>query len=317
MNWEPLIPGDIIDIIAPGYPVKPEVLSLVKKKIKKHGYTPRVSPYLLAPQFFHSNSDQVRLSQLKAALVAKDSKAVWCLRGGYGSNRLIPGLGKIKKMYKPKIFIGISDITSLHVFLNQKWQWPTLHGALLDRVVESSQEEIWLNELFDILVGQKKEVLFSDLRPMNNKARRLRKKEAMIVGGNLTTLQSALGTPFEVQTKGRFLFLEDIGERGYRIDRMLVHLKQAGCLKDCEGVLFGHFVGGDEPANSEKAVLNRVEEALVRFAMENPSLPIWNGVESGHGKFLRTLPLGTSAMMVRDNHSKTSHFCLHIKTGCR
>ncbi len=312
-KWEKLNPGDVIDIIAPGYATKPETVELAKEFLRSRNYVPRVPDDLLSPQYFHSNSDAVRLRHVKEALKAKDSKAVWCLRGGYGTNRLLPELARLQAPKKAKIFIGISDVTSLHLFLNQSWKWCTLHATLLDRPAEKRIDAKIVNETFDILSGERREISFAGLRALNPKAVKVARKKAVLVGGNLTTLQSAIGTPWSIKTAGRFLFLEDLGERGYRIDRMLEHLKQAGRLKSCAGILLGQFVGGDEPTSQNGVAVNRVNEALQRFADENPSLPVWSGVESGHGDILRALPLGTSAMVKQVNGVIT----LSVETGGR
>ncbi len=313
VKWEKLQPGDVIDIIAPGYPTKPEIIEAGKIILQERGYIPRVPADILSPQFFHSNSDEARFAQAKKALLAKDSKAIWCLRGGYGSNRLLPELAKIKKPNRAKIFIGISDVTSLHLFLNQNWKWCTLHATLLDRLAENRIDAVLAQEIFDIINGKKHEMLFTGLKPLNARAEKTKKHQARIVGGNLTTLQCSIGTPWALKTSGEFLFLEDLGERGYRIDRMLVHLKQAGRLKNCEGILLGHFTGGDEPLSPEGTTSNRVHEALQRFADENPNLPVWSGIESGHGELLRTLPFGTPATIVQKN----GEISLNVETGSR
>ncbi|GIL18405.1 MAG: hypothetical protein BroJett040_21560 [Oligoflexia bacterium] len=303
-----LQPGDIIDVIAPGYVSTEAELRGAIEYLKSHGFVPRVPDDLLSPEYFHSNSDQVRFEHLKTALLAKDSKAIWCLRGGYGSNRLIPLLGKIKKPTRAKLLIGISDITSLHLFLNQKWKWPSLHASLLDRlgagkVPQEIQEELW-----DILRGEEKETIFSGLAPLNEKARRVKKIQASVVGGNLTVLQSTLGTSISVKAKGSFLFIEDIGERGYRIDRMLEQMKQAKVFQGCRGLLVGHFIGGEEPGNHT----SRCQEALQRFADEN-LLPVFSQVQAGHDMNQYPLPLGTKAQLSGGNNSWT----LKVQTGLK
>jgi muramoyltetrapeptide carboxypeptidase len=294
-KWKKLKSGDIIDVVAPGYATSPETLFSVEKLLREQGFVPRIPNDLLNPIHFHSNSDQVRFGHLKKALLAKDSVAVWCLRGGYGSNRLLPALAKLTAPKAAKVFIGISDVTSLHVFLNQKWKWCTLHAALLDRMASGRMPEGTFSETLSLLKGDLEEMTFSNLIPLNTKAKTVKNIRSAIVGGNLTTLQGSLGTPWSIKTKDRFLFLEDIGERGYRVDRMLEHLKQSGTLQGCKGILLGHWVGGNEPAESGEIARSRVQEALDRFAKENPSLPIWSGIESGHDVQLRALPFGSEA----------------------
>jgi len=314
-KWEKLNPGDIVDIVAPASGTAKEVVEAAQKVLRDHGFTPRVPQEILEPVFYHSNSDKKRLEQLKEALLANDSKAIWCLRGGYGSNRLLPGLSRLKKPKKAKVLIGISDLTSIHLFLNQKWKWASLHASLIDRLTDGRLPKDNVAEIFSVLQGEQKTVEFVKLIAMNRAAKKIKMRKAPIVGGNLVTLQSSLGTPWAVQTKGNFLFIEELAERGYRIDRILVHLQQSGKLQGCKGILLGHFIGGDEPKNEAESgvVKNLVVEALQRFSDEQNSIPVWSGIESGHGENLRTLPFGMPASLTQKN----GEIILSVETGCR
>lgn len=307
-KWNKLKPNDLIDVIAPGYPVEQEVLEKSAQALEDLGYRVRVPKNLLQPDYFHSNSDLNRFSHLKAALTAKDSAAIWCLRGGYGSNRLIPYLEKLKQPKLNKLFIGISDVTSLHLFLNQKWKWSTLHGTLLDRLGKKTLPKEILTETLDVLTGNSDEVIFSNLVAINTAAKKVKDLKGTVVGGNFIVLQTSLGTKTQINLKKKFLFIEEYGERGYRIDRTFEHFKQAGAFRDCLGVLIGQFVGGNELDGS-----SRIQEAVSRFALENPQLPVFTGVESGHGERLRPLPFNTEAKIIRNKDL----FNLHVKTGCK
>lgn len=297
-----LKPGDVIDVIAPGYGVEPEVLQKAEVALRQFGFQPRIPAELLAPVDFHSNSDAARWAFLKSALLSKDSSAIWCVRGGYGSNRLLPQLAKLSKPKRQKLLIGISDITSLHQFLNQVWRWPTLHAALLDRVAKGNLPDQHLQETLRCLRGEQVEVVHQ-LQALNPAARACDKTKlgltGVVRGGNLTTLQSSIGTPWSPKFRGCFVFLEDIGERGYRVDRMLEQFVQAGLFRGAKGVLFGHFTGGEEPTTAAQAGHSRVPEALQRFATLQQDLPVWSGIESGHGADLRPVPLQTPAVLQR------------------
>lgn len=293
-KWQALKPGDIIDVVAPGYSCSLQELENGVREIESWGFRVRFDKKILSPVSFHSNSDQERFRQLKNALTNKQSKAVWCLRGGYGSNRLLPWLDQIEKPTQTKLFIGLSDITSLHVFLNQKWNWATIHGPLVDRIGKKLLSPEHKDEIIRLVMGQNIEVRLNGLQPMNKSALKIKELNGKIIGGNLTVLQSSLGTPYSVKLMNKFLFIEDLGERGYRVDRMLEQLLQTGILKQCLGILIGDFTGGDEP-NGE----NRVWEALDRFA-DLHTLPLWKGVQSGHGAIQRPLPLNVDARLTRD-----------------
>ena len=292
-SWKPLQKGDLVDLLAPGYPVEKERIEAGVHILKTWGLRVRQAPDLIKPFHFHAQTDEKRLASLLKILAARDSQAAWCVRGGYGSNRLIPGLLKNRVIQVPKIFIGISDVTSLHLFLNQKWKWKTLHGPLLDRLGAGTLPPEYLEELRSLLFGESKEVLFEDLQPMNKSALKKQKITGIVTGGNLTVLQSALATKLQPRLDGKILFLEDTGERGYRVDRMLEQFKQAGLFHKCAAVVFGPFLGGSEP---RKEGFSFIPFALERFA-EGISVPVWQGIEVGHGERQRCLPLGSPATL--------------------
>lgn len=288
--------GDVIDIVAPGSPCSKEVFEHAVAWIKAQGYIPRYPQDMLAPEIFISNTDEKRLQFLVEALKNKESKAVWCLRGGYGAIRLVPQLLKIKKLPQKKLFIGYSDVTTIHLWLNQKMKWPTVHGPLLDRCGQNQLSENNKNELLSVLSGQKKEVYFSDLKPVNSAAKKHKTKlKAQLYGGNLTVVCSSLGTELQPAFKNHFLFFEDIGERGYRIDRMLNQLEQAGLFKSCKAVFLGDFILGQE-TNGD----NHVWTVLQNF-FEKLKCPVYSGVQSGHGEQQRPLILNGSATLTCDN----------------
>ena len=285
--------GDIIDIVAPGSPCSIEVFNQAAAWIKNQGFIPRFPKDILNPEIFISNSDEKRLKFLVEALKNKESKAVWCLRGGYGAIRLVPGLLKIKSLPKKKLFIGYSDVTTIHLWLNQKMKWPSVHGPLLDRCGQNQLSEVHKNELLSLLTHDKKELYFSGLKSLNTAAKKVKKKlTAKIVGGNLTVFCSSLGTQLQPKiSKDHFLFFEDIGERGYRIDRMLHQLEQSGIFKKAQAILLGDFILGQE-SNGE----NHVWKTLESF-FENRKIPVFYGLQAGHGEVQRPLILNTKAVL--------------------
>jgi muramoyltetrapeptide carboxypeptidase len=290
-GWAKLAPGDIVDVVAPASRCTDEELKGAIKFLKSWDLVPRVPRGIFKKHFLHSHEDEFRLKTLREALAAPDSKAVWCLRGGYGSVRLLPELSRMRQPRTSKVFIGISDITSLHLFLNQKWGWPTLHASMLGSLGAGRTPKAIQDELYEILMGKATVVAFRGLRACNARAKSCRTLRGSLRGGNLVTLQSSLGTKFALDTRGHFLFLEEIGERGYRVDRILEHLRQAGSLKGCRGVLFGDFIGGEEPGGKEYW-----SQAIRRFAALE-EYPVYSGVPSGHGTILRAVPLGTPAIL--------------------
>lgn len=291
--WTFLRKGDIVDVVAPGYASTPDQVEGARRFLISWGLVPRIPPALIAPHFLHANEDAERFRFLKAALTAPDSAAVWCLRGGYGSNRLLPMLSKVKRPTRTKLFVGISDVTSLHVFLSQEWGWSTLHGPLMDRLGRGLVKPKHEKEVHRLVFGEANDIVFKALKPLNEAARTSKTVRGEIIGGNLVTMQSTLGTPWQIRTKGKFLFVEELGERGYRIDRIFEHLRQSGALKGCLGLLLGDFLGGREEDGR-----NLIPAVLQRAAREF-AIPVYSGLEAGHAAIQRPVPFGSAAVLTR------------------
>lgn len=287
--WQTLKKNSIIDIIAPaGGVADTSIIEKLKNLLKNWQLIPRVSPDLFGPDLLCANSDEKRFQQLKNALFNTDSQAIWCLRGGYGCTRLIPYLQKLTAPKKCKLFIGFSDITALHLFLQQKWHWQTLHGPSLNQVTRHLIETENSDELKEIIFGQLQQLdylLKSYHKPINS----LDFIQAPITGGSLSLVQTSLGTDWQIETKSKILFLEDVNEFAYRIDRMLQHLKQSGTLSHVKAILLGDFTFSSKLEEEKK-----IHTILERFAKEQ-NFPVLRCPDIGHGKKNRILPFGTPA----------------------
>ncbi|PIS11825.1 MAG: LD-carboxypeptidase [Bdellovibrio sp. CG10_big_fil_rev_8_21_14_0_10_47_8] len=280
--------GDLVDIVSPGSSSRMDDVDQALELIESWGLRARLPKETFSAHPFHSNEDSVRLKLLKKALLAKDSKMVWCLRGGYGANRLLPELWKMKAPAKTKILMGYSDITSLLFWLNQKWKWTSLHGPLLESLISGRLAISQIEECRRILFGEQKEQVFA-IQPMNMSAKKIKQVRAAVTGGNLVVLDSSVGTPFDWNPDGKIIILEEVGERGYRVDRMLEHLRQAKKLDKVKAVIFGDFLGGEERDGS-----TQVSFALERFAYQS-KVPCFSGLETGHGAANRILSFGSVA----------------------
>ncbi|MCB0408253.1 MAG: LD-carboxypeptidase, partial [Bdellovibrionales bacterium] len=162
-KWSPLKKGDIVDLVAPGSACSQEELKKSVQKLKQMGYVPRVPKSFFSGHQLFSNTDAKRFEVLKKALYAKDSQGIWCVRGGYGSLRLLPLLSRLKKPARSKFVLGYSDITTIHHFLNTRWGWPTLHGPLFDRLGNGKMSKMQTLELENILTGKTKKIQFKNL----------------------------------------------------------------------------------------------------------------------------------------------------------
>jgi muramoyltetrapeptide carboxypeptidase len=251
-----------------------------------------------------ANTDERRLAHLRAAVYAEDSNLIWCVRGGYGSIRLLEGMARWPKPRRAKMLLGYSDVTTLHAFVNQRWGWPSLHGPMLERLgraVAPSERKFQL----DVIFGRRAEASFGALKPLNHAARAARVIRAPILGGNAAVLQSSLGTPFALDPRGAILFLEDIGERPHRVDRMLTQFRQAGWFDRARAVVFGHF---QLAAEADRRQLRR--DVFPRFAAE-VKIPVLGGLPVGHDPRRQlTLPLNTPAVL-----SLGPRGSLRVRTG--
>jgi len=282
-KWQPLKKGDIVDIVAPAYGVKERVERSINY-IKSIGLIPRVPEDFHGEDLFCSNNPKARFTHLKNSLHAEDSKAVWCIQGGYGTAHLIPELENISPPNNAKLVIGFSDITALHIFLNQKWKWCTVHGPVLwqmaDKKITRESEE----HLIEIIFGKKKEEKFSLIRINNIGSGEIK---STLTGGNATIIQNSIGTIWQLDSKDKIVLLEEIDEEPYRIDRMLTHITQSGIINKASAIIFGDF-------NSNKIEIDdKKVDSLLRNFSEKLQIPVLRIPGVGHTDTNYPVPMGT------------------------
>ncbi|MBA3814860.1 MAG: LD-carboxypeptidase [Alphaproteobacteria bacterium] len=266
-----------IHLIAPSYPLTEQAIELTKSYFENLGMRITVPPNLLGEDLLCANKDEIRLAHLKHALNDSSADVIWLLQGGYGLTRLIHKLLPMEKPRREKLFIGCSDGTALHVFLNQFWNWQTLHGP---SALTIAKQKVGIQTIEAVLHTARKG--FSHytpptLKPFNARSREIFSLSGTLVGGNLCILQCSVGTDWQLNLSDKILFLEDVDERGYGVDRMLAHLQQANMFDDAKAIIFGDFVGGNEPDGA-----SLVPSVIQRFA-ENIPLPVFSLPGCGHG----------------------------------
>jgi muramoyltetrapeptide carboxypeptidase len=290
--------GSIVDIVAPASACERSELKGAIQFVKSLGLKARVSPKIFHGQTrILAATDEERFGQLKAALLAKDSAAIWCIRGGYGSIRLLPELAKLKRPSRPKLFLGYSDITTLHIFLNQVWKWPTIHSPMVGRFGRGDATAKELKDVKSILFGPF-ENFKHELTPLNKAAKQSGVIRSSVIGGNLITLQSSLGTPWSFRPDGKILLFEDLGEKPHRLDRVFVQAEQAGWFKKAKAVVLGDFL---YPVAVDRRMI--WNDVIPRFA-EGLKIPVFKDLPSGHGKVNRPIPFLTQATLKTGSSSK-------------
>lgn len=281
-----LKPGDYVEIIAPASRCTEQRIIDLKELIHSWQLECILDKDIFGDDILCANSDEKRFKFLSHALLNPKTKAIICVRGGYGSMRLIPALSKITPPATAKILVGMSDMTALHLYLQQHWQWPTIHGAAA--IDKFSMESI--NTLKSLLFGEIKQVEFAGI-PLNLSAEKNHLIESSVTGGNLTLVQTSIGTIWQLDGRNKIIFLEEVGERGFRVDRMLEHLQQATIFKDAAAIVFGDFINCLEPNGS-----SLIKPIVRRFA-ENINIPVVQIEGIGHGPTNFPMALGTEAKL--------------------
>ena len=285
----PLRRGDLIGIVAPGAAVDPAEVERGVRVLEQAGFRVRVGDAVGRRAGYLAGDDAARLADLTAMFVTDEVRAIIAARGGYGTGRLLPTFAPALARAHPKIVVGYSDVTFLLTALVQDAEVVAFHGPM---VADLERNPAGTRALFGLLGG--------DRAAWNVAAREIVQPgtgEGVIVGGCLSILVAGLGTPYAIETAGRLLFLEDVNEKPFRVDRMLTQLRQAGKLDAVAGVLFGDMTGCGH-AGDAVTVRDVIREAFaaVRY-------PVVFGLPTGHGGGVVTLPLGVRARLAGERLS--------------
>lgn len=287
-----LRPGDAIRILSLASPVQEDRLQAGCDELARLGYVPKLDrSSVLAHESFFAGSAAERLAAFKEASSEPDTRAVFCSRGGYGSNYLLEGLLDLPQaaLTAPKIFLGSSDLTSLQIFLWQKLRWVTFYGPMVasnfDRGAGAPHGydcPSLMSALTGTKQGWKLDLQGESLTPGG--------REGILLGGCLTLVEASIGTAWEFDTHGAILVLEDRAMKPYQVDRALMHLKQAAKFRGVAGIILGDFPECDPPPGGETV------ESVARRILGPLGIPIIWGVPIGHtSRSTLTLPLGVRA----------------------
>jgi muramoyltetrapeptide carboxypeptidase len=295
-----LKPGEHVGIIAPGAAFNHEKFESGIAVIKSLGLKTVFAKNLNKKDFIFSGTVKNRVDDFLAMARDPNIKAVWCVRGGYGTYSVAQELAlNHSKPPKcgPKLVIGLSDITALHLFLTQKWKWPVLHAPLVDRLGHALHKGLEPQVLSKTLFDSKFRLIVQS-RLTHLGARK--NVTGLLTGGNLALLSASIGSAWEVDTRGKILFIEDIGEPAYRIDRMLTQLESAGKFSGVRGVVVGDFTECVDSDGRERWL------TVFKRHFGRAKFPVILGVHSGHGKVRLTLPMGVNVKLCTLKNSALS-----------
>lgn len=229
--------GDTIGIVAPAGFMPVEKMQACIETLDAWGYTVDLGATTHSnSSTYFSGTDEERLADLQQMLDAKNIKAILCARGGYGVSRIIDRIDFRRFKKNPKWIIGFSDITVLHTHLYSRYDVASLHAPMAAAFNEDGYTNVYVQSLKNALEG--KPALYEHTPHTFN---RLGNAKGELIGGNLSLLTHLIGTPSDIDTKNKILFLEDVGEYLYNIDRLLLHLKRSNKLAKLAGLIIGGF----------------------------------------------------------------------------
>lgn len=285
LKARPLAVGDRVGIVAPAGPVREsQALEQASAILTGYGYQVVMSSGTQPRAGYLAGSDLERLIDLERLWLDESVAAIWCLRGGYGTLRLLTGLSYRSFAQQPKILVGFSDITALELALWARIKLVTFHGPVLTTLNPGFS----CFHALEMLSGKTANVILD--QPTGTRVISLYpgRAKGILLGGNLTTLVSLLGTPYFPDLESKLLFIEEIGEAAYRVDRMLTQLRLSGILNSVAGIMIGRSV--PVPQEDEAGLVDVFRERLVDL-----KIPAAYGLPIGHLEHQWTLPQGIRA----------------------
>ncbi|MFW5656793.1 MAG: S66 peptidase family protein [Bacteroidota bacterium] len=279
--------GDKVAFTAPAGRVEKGSIEEAAHLIESWGLVPLIGSTIGKSHFKFSSTDEARLQEIQGYLDDDTVRAIWCARGGYGTIRLLEKLNPAGIKKNPKWVIGLSDITHLHAWLNHTLNIASIHGfmpvAMGKKDIESS-----VQSLRDLLFGRKKDY------QQKTHARSIQgMAEGTLIGGNLSILYSMIGTPWDFNPEGKILFIEEVSEHHYHIDRMVHSLKYAGRFDALKGLIVGGFTDMEDSPDE----FGMDVKSIILNAVATYDIPVWFDFPAGHAQPNLALPFGVNAKM--------------------
>lgn len=283
--------GDTIGIICPASGDEDKKISSKIEYLKSLGFNVKIGSHVYDKYGYLAGQDKDRALDLMSAFQDPTIHAIMCYRGGYGTMRMLPYIDFNILKNNPKIFIGYSDITTLLNYMYQKNNLITFHGPM----VGSDLNHFTLDSLLNVLMNGDKPFYLENPANIQLKFHGSKSISGIIVGGNLSLICATLGTPYEIDFKDKILFIEEIDEEPYLIDRMLCQLTLSNKLQQCAGFILGQF----KDCSSEKGL--SLEEVLNHYIFSLNKPVIYNFM-CGHDTPKLTIPIGAKATLDMKGH---------------
>ena len=282
--------GDTIGVIAPASPEKPEAIEGGIEFLKKQGFNVKRGNCILDKLGFLAGNDKDRAQDLMDMFLDKSVKMILCIRGGYGTMRTLPYIDFNIIRNNPKIFVGYSDITTYLNSFYQKCGLITFHGPML---TSNLNDDSTLKSFMSALMKGDAPYILSNPENISTRNNSNAIVEGNLAGGNLSLICATLGTPYEIDTKDKILFIEDVGEEPYSIDRMFTQLLLANKLQVCKGIILGQFTKCTLPHYERSLTLEQVIEDRILSL----NIPTVSNFMSGHDYPKLTMPIGAKVSL--------------------
>jgi muramoyltetrapeptide carboxypeptidase len=286
-----LVPGSTIAVVALASAAKEERIQRGCETLERLDYRVKRFNSKRKPEGYFAAPLAERRKQLQTALTSSETRAVFSTRGGYGSAEILDGLATAR-LKQPKIFCGFSDVTSVQIFLWQKLHWVTFYGPLVAGGFDAGPNATGGFDP-DTFMWAMTATNSGWTAPLEGETFSRGVAEGTLLGGCITLIETSLGTPWELDTRGSILLLEDRGVKPYQLDRMLLHLKQAGKFEGVRGIVLGDFPESEAPEGSPVTVADACRRVLGPLR-----IPIVYGAPVGHTmRPMLTIPLGVRAKL--------------------
>lgn len=285
--------GDAVAIIAPASNLKTDYLERGIAELTRLGFKARYEPEILSLSRYTAGSDERRATELMRAFTDPEIKAVWCARGGYGAMRLFGMLDDEKLKQNPKIFIGYSDITALHLYLYKRFNWVTFHGPMAAKDLAGGTKHYDLKTLLGALTKTEPMGAIEAVGTEMLHCAGVMRVTGRLLGGCLSLITALMGTPDELDTSGSILFLEDIAVKPFALDRMLRQLRLAGKFDEVRAIVFGEMADCMQSTAQGYTLQDVLADCTAGLGV-----PVMFGLRSGHSNIGNlTLPLGVTATL--------------------
>ena len=294
-----LKPGDTVGIIAPARFVSHEDVNPAIRFLTARGFIVKTAPSLFAKHFQFAGSDSERASDFMEMVNDSNVKAILCARGGYGTVRILDRINLRKLQLKPKWIVGYSDITVLHSIITSWFGIETLHATMPVNFPKNINDSESASSMVDVLMGRNPAYSIPH-HPLNRKGT----ATGFLTGGNLSILASLIGTDADTSTQERILFIEDVDEYLYHVDRMMLQLKRAGKLKSIAGLVVGHF--SEMKDNNIPFGLDAYQ--IISEAVKEYRIPVCFGFPAGHQDPNLPLIMGRKVQLVVNSQGASLTF---------